>query len=253
MLFPPLTSVRGWLRPSLARYRIRRLRPRSTGWPLIRLGAPNDGGYLVPDDLDGIVACFSPGVAGVCDFELDMAQRGVPVFMADASVKGPPKSHPLFRFEPLFLRAATGGDTVSLDDWVARHAPAAGDMLLQMDIEGAEYEVLAAASPETLRRFRVIVLEVHRLQNLFAVRGHQGVMALFDDLLRDFIIVHAHANNHAAPTVEREVAISRVIEFTFHRRDRVRPGGDRVRLPHTLDAPNLTDRPDYPLSELWWR
>ena len=29
---------------------------------LIRIGSKNDGGYLVPDDLKNINACFSPGV-----------------------------------------------------------------------------------------------------------------------------------------------------------------------------------------------
>ena len=29
---------------------------------LVRLGGNNDGGYLLPNDLEGITACFSPGV-----------------------------------------------------------------------------------------------------------------------------------------------------------------------------------------------
>ena len=37
------------------------LSPCSNGHSLIRVGAARDGGYLVPDDLEGIVACFSPG------------------------------------------------------------------------------------------------------------------------------------------------------------------------------------------------
>ena len=38
------------------------LRPVITQHPLIRIGSEFDGGYLVPDDLDGVSACFSPGV-----------------------------------------------------------------------------------------------------------------------------------------------------------------------------------------------
>jgi hypothetical protein len=33
---------------------IRRLRPRSCSVPLMRVGGNADGGYLIPDDLDGI-------------------------------------------------------------------------------------------------------------------------------------------------------------------------------------------------------
>jgi hypothetical protein len=65
------------------------LRPFDVGYELIRVGDFGDGGYLVPDDLSGIRACFSPGVSKQASFELDMAKRGIPSFMADASVAGP--------------------------------------------------------------------------------------------------------------------------------------------------------------------
>ena len=38
------------------------LKPKASKTPLIRIGGDIDGSYLVPDDLDGITACFSPGV-----------------------------------------------------------------------------------------------------------------------------------------------------------------------------------------------
>ena len=46
---------------------------------LTRLGPEKDGGYLVPDDLDGIEACFSPGVSNVSGFEKDCANRNIKV------------------------------------------------------------------------------------------------------------------------------------------------------------------------------
>ncbi len=39
---------------------IRKLAPQDSGPELIRIGGPGDGGYLIPDDLDGIEYCFSP-------------------------------------------------------------------------------------------------------------------------------------------------------------------------------------------------
>jgi hypothetical protein len=50
------------------------MRPVSTKYDLIRLGSPHDGGYLVPDCLVGIQACFSLGVSKVANFELDLTQ-----------------------------------------------------------------------------------------------------------------------------------------------------------------------------------
>ncbi len=40
------------------------------------MGGENDGGYLVPDDLEGIEYCFSPGVSNIATFELDCLNRG---------------------------------------------------------------------------------------------------------------------------------------------------------------------------------
>ena len=61
------------------------LHPQNTTTNLIRVGPSGDGGYLIPDDLDGLVACFSPGVSDISGFEVQCAERGMDVFMADAS------------------------------------------------------------------------------------------------------------------------------------------------------------------------
>ena len=118
------------------------LKPRP-GPPLKRFGPNGDGGYLMPDDLDGIVACISPGVSTECGFDSEMAARGIDVYMADASVAGPSARHDRFHFFPKHLDIAASAGTMTLDQLCAQ-APD-GDLLLQMDIEGAEYRVLAAA------------------------------------------------------------------------------------------------------------
>jgi hypothetical protein len=61
--------------------------PVDTGHKLIRVGGELDGGYLVPDDLDGIVACFSPGVGGSASFEADLRKRSnIPIHLCDRDV-----------------------------------------------------------------------------------------------------------------------------------------------------------------------
>lgn len=52
------------------------LKPIQTNHELIRVGGDGDGGHLIPNDLMGIDACFSPGVATTSDFENDLAARG---------------------------------------------------------------------------------------------------------------------------------------------------------------------------------
>ena len=50
------------------------LRPVTTEVGLIRVGGNDDGGYLIPNDLDGIIALFSPGVAQTATFEVEIAK-----------------------------------------------------------------------------------------------------------------------------------------------------------------------------------
>lgn len=39
--------------------------PNEIDVPLIRLGGNSGGGYIIPDDLENISACFSPGVSDI--------------------------------------------------------------------------------------------------------------------------------------------------------------------------------------------
>lgn len=77
---------------------ISKLRPVNADKELIRIGPARDGGYLVPDDLEGIEACFSPGAGKISGFEKECAERGMNVYLADKSDNRPIESHHLFDF-----------------------------------------------------------------------------------------------------------------------------------------------------------
>lgn len=229
---------------------IAELRPVACGRELIRLGPPADGGYLVPDDLAGIGSCFSPGVDRECRFELDCAARGMRIFMADASVPGPPVADASLAFLPKYLGAASDATTVTLDAWVAGSDAPAGDLLLQMDIEGHEYATLLATSPALLDRFRILVIEFHDLVHLFNRPFFGLARAAFRKLLSNHACVHLHPNNCCGQDTIAGIAIPRVMEFTFLRRDRIIPGGVTERSPHPLDRDN-TARSSLPLPRIW--
>lgn len=228
------------------------LRPKTPSRPLVRIGPAGDGGYLLPDDLDGIAACVSPGVSTECGFDLAIAERGIDVYMADASVSGPPTSHPRFHFEPLFLAAVTGPGTVTLADYCARIPAGGGDLVLQMDIEYAEYPVLLSTPREVMERFRVMVIELHGLDNLFQSFGFGVMKAFFDKLLETHEVVHLHPNNCCGVATMGGVAVPRVMEMTLYRRDRgVSPADPGRAWPHPLDGDNVPGKPTLVLPAAW--
>jgi hypothetical protein len=244
--------VSGAADPEKLRRFFKTIRPRETGLPLIRLGGQGDGGYLVPDDLQEIGACFSPGVSLVADFELELASRGVSCFLADASVEAPPVSHPMFRFEKKFLGSQTQGDFVTLQDWVDAMRPDARDMILQMDIEGAEYDVLYESSDALLNRFRIIIIEFHSLDELCNAFAFEFLRLTFEKLARHFVVAHIHPNNSQRPVRCGEFVIPPVIEVTFLRRDRVTQTAPRRDFPHALDRANVNRRGDLVLPSCWY-
>jgi hypothetical protein len=237
--------------PEAAAALIAALRPESIDIPLIRLGPPGDGGYLAPDDLEGLAACLSPGVSTEAGFDLDMAERGLTVHMADASVSGPPVAHPRFRFLRKHLDAVDGAKTIRLDSWVSAVAPE-GDLILQMDIEGAEWPVLLDARPETLARFRILIVEFHDLHAMLAPFGLGVMRSLVAKLLRTHRVVHLHPNNARRARRWAGLEIPPLMEITFHRRDRARavPPADRV-WPDPLDAECAPGRPPLVLPACW--
>ena len=231
------------------------LRPQAVGLPLIRLGEFGDGGYLVPDDLRGIAACYSPGVSEQATFEMDLAKRGIPSFMADASVVKPPLDVPGAQFVPKFLGPRDAGDTMSLRRWVEDTDPAPGeDLILQMDIEGAEYATLSAAPRDLLRRFRMIVIEWHHLPSVMTKpRFQKPALAAIEKLKDDFVTVHLHANNVSGSVEIEGEEIPRVVEATLLRRDRIgetRPVAP-ADLPHPLDRRHNPRRSWLPLPGRW--
>ena len=230
---------------------IAQLHPVETEYPLMRLGSDMDGGYLVPDDLDDVVACFSPGVSVWAPFEADLIARGIPCFMADASVDSAPIEG--VHFTQKFLGVINDRTTIRLDDWVTECAPIAGDLILQMDIEGAEWPVLLNVSDDALRRFRIIVIELHDLERIMDKHALAIIKAVFARLCQDFYVVHNHPNNYGRSVRKGSLEIPRVLEMTLLRKDRAATVGFASTFPHPLDRANAPDQRDITLPEAWHR
>jgi len=238
------------------------LRPQPSPVPLMRVGGNWDGAYLLPDDLKNIDACFSPGVSNTKRFEDELLDRhGIPSHMCDftsevSKFRTPLKDGQTFR--KLWLDVDGADNSISLEQWVAEEVgDSPGDLILQIDIEGAEYRNLNAASDDLLSRFRIIVIELHALHQVnHSDRFGRELGPLLDKLGRQFICVHAHPNNCEGEfrVSDSDLNLPKVHELTFLRRDRFKRRKKRfeVLTPHPLDIPqNVIRRPPVFLNEAW--
>lgn len=232
---------------------LRKLHPMSTDKTLIRFGPKGDGGYLLPDDLAGVQACFSPGVSFVSGFEKDCADLGIKVFLADKSVECPAEEHELFHFTNKFVGVTSNMDFITLDKWVASSiSDPKSDLLLQIDIEGYEYEVFLSASDTLMHRFRIIVAEFHSLDQLWNRPFFDLASRAFDKILQTHTCVHLHPNNCCGLLRKNGIDIPRVMEFTFIKNDRINHSSYQTDFPHSLDC-NNTAKPPLVLPTNWYR
>ncbi len=238
--------------------------PKPASCPLVRIGGDSDGAYLVPDDLNGVTACFSPGVANFKSFEDELLDKynirsHMVDFSSDPHKFATPLRPGLQTFRKLWLDDRTAENSITLDQWVSEEESGTHDLILQMDIEGAEYRTLMGVTQQLLRRFRVIVLELHGLSVQHNTRFIEDTVSpLTTRLDQDFVCVHAHPNN--AGGSERldgfGVEVPRVLEVTLLRRDRLVPVPDTHKIspmiPHPLDLPvNSSNFAPLILTEDW--
>jgi hypothetical protein len=173
------------------------------------------------------------------------------VYLADASVDGPAEWHENFHFTRKFLGVTTDATFMTLDDWVAASAPdSAGDLILQIDIEGFEYEVFLAMSDALQRRLRIIVVEFHALEELWNRPWFGLASRVFAKLAQTHVCVHIHPNNSRGVLDLNGLSIPRDAEFTFLRRDRIGRTEAAKAFPHPLDH-DCTSIPTPPLPRCW--
>jgi hypothetical protein len=232
--------------------------PCKSGHELIRLGGNKDGAYLVPDDLEGIEACFSPGVNNFKDFEDVLARRyGIKSFMCDYSSDAKRLKTPLMSglqyFDKKWLDVSEKEYNLDINQWTLLNTTADSDLMLQIDIEGAEYRNILHASKETLSRFRMIVIELH---SLYALKKSEFLNGIFIPTINKistlFTCVHTHPNNCCGSTfISHDLTIPNILELTFLRNDRLKKSDLEIVIPNPLDEINVPNKPPIHLRGLW--
>lgn len=233
---------------------ITKLQPKSIKKEMIRLGPEKDGGYVLPNDLEGIEACFSPGVEQMSQFEEDCLKHNLKIFLADASVEKPIFKQDETRFDFLqkYIGTVNNELFITMDNWVDSAAISSdSDLLLQMDIEYAEYPALLTISNKLMHRFRILVIEFHGLEKLWDPDFFFIAESVFNKLLHTHTCVHIHPNNYKRIVKRNGISIPKAAEFTFLRNNRDSFSSYQSQFPHTLDYDNCRTEKSIVLPENW--
>lgn len=234
-----------------------RFREKFVPCELIRIGGDGDGGYLLPDNLSDISYCFSPGVSVIANFEKELSDKyNIKSFMIDASISKSPVSGLNFQFLQKYLATYTQDEFITLSDWISQSKiNSQSGKILQMDIEGGEYEVLIYEDSKTLSSFSTMIIEFHFLQKIFEKDFLKMVSTIFEKIYKNFSICHVHPNNFCGVAELDGIVVPRVLEITFIRNDYIKKcsSNEKIVLPHRLDRKNVSNKKEIFMPEIWWK
>jgi hypothetical protein len=222
-----------------------RLRPITTQYPLVRLGNLGDGGYLVPDDLQTVEACFSAGCDLKWSFERDLFEKyKITSNIIDEESKRPTDLPSNFSYTSAFLGTKNLPGIIKFSEWVNGFKISHnGDFILQMDIEGAEWESILEIPEDILMKFSILVIEFHNTSSFRIAKYFDNIyQPVLEKILIHFEPVHIHGNNNCGTENFGNFQFPQVFEMTFLRKDRILSSEGYCELPNPLDSKNVQDR-----------
>jgi hypothetical protein len=170
------------------------------GYNKIRIGSDRDGGYIMLEpriysDNSGIAYSF--GVANEYLWDLQMSQRGYQVYQYDGTVDNPAQEYPLLHFHKYNICGIDkhNANEKTVKEIIAEHRHKYKDIILQMDIEGSEWEVFQYIDEESITQFEQLIVEFHGM----AVQGADFLqqIEILEKLSKTHQVIHVHGNNYA--------------------------------------------------------
>jgi hypothetical protein len=219
---------------------------RAIEYSKIRLGSTNDGGYVCLNDFDKIDMAFSFGIGNDVSWDVDVANRDIPVHQFDHTVESPPILHSNFQFQRKRIAPIKGDlNEESISSlWTKYLQNTQASAILKMDVEDDEWDILFETPSHVLSSFAQIICEFHSFSSIANQEWYERACAVLKKLDLHFAVVHVHGNN-ALPWINvGSVPFPELLEVTYASRARYSLELSDEMFPISLDAPNIPEKPD---------
>lgn len=187
----------------------------------IRIGRNYDGGYVMVDDFSKCEAAYSFGISDDVSWDLDIAKRGIDVFLYDHTIEKLPIQNDNFHFFKTGVCGTSGENTnlKTLEEILTENGHIANkNLILKIDIEGAEWEVFSKTPSETIENFAQIVVEFHGVNSVHDGHKFNTMLGVFEKLNKTHQVVHVHANNYGSYDIIGGVPLPISFEITYLRK-----------------------------------
>lgn len=214
-----------------------------------RIGKKNDGGYVMVDSFHPGTICYSFGICDDVSWDLAMAKRGMDIYMYDHTIDGLPENNSHFHYYKTGVTGIYEEEHPELKTLISilqenGHINEK-NLVLKMDIEGAEYDVIQNSS-EILQNFSQITLEYH---NLLDEKQKEKIQSALKTLNKTHQLVYVHANNYGKFIIQNGVCLPDLLEATYVRKSDWQFKETKKVFPTEIDNPNHPDLPEIILGE----
>lgn len=180
---------------------------------LVRFGDLYDGGYLMAMPMNTTHA-ISIGIGKNISWDYELSLLGIKVLMFDHTIKKPRKLNSNMIFYRKGLGTVSSSKFFTLKEILElEDLKGAKDIILKIDIEGAEWNTLQQSNFD-LGVFSEIIIEFHELNH-----NNLSQLALLEKLRQDFMIIHINPNSYSKFIKLDDYLLPNIIEVTYLRKD----------------------------------
>ena len=134
----------------------------------VLIGKRGDGSYVMLDDFEDIKIAYSIGIANMIQFDSKLADKGINVYMYDHNIDKLPRERRKFHWKKIGIggNSERANNIQTLQDMLKENGHLnEKNMILKMDVEGAEWNTLNDIPEDVLNQFKYLLLEFHFFKN----------------------------------------------------------------------------------------
>ena len=216
---------------------------------LIRIGRLYDGGYLMLNNFNPKQIAYSFGINDDVSWDKDISTRQIHCYMYDHTIHQLPCGENQF-----FHWSKTGvcGNTPQKDCKTIKQLLESNghinknDLILKMDVEGAEWDVLDDIDFSILRKFDQIVIELHHICNL---SNYERMIRCLNKLQTTHQAIWVHGNNYSDYLKVGNLITPDTLEVLFANKEKYQFTQNNNQFPLTQDFPNNPEKLDIYLGK----
>ena len=180
-----------------------------------------DGSYPIHKSYKESKWAISPGIGNSTIFEEELVKNGILVTMLDLEKYKPKnllKAYPEFcEFLPKFISSENSENTISLKKLINKQN--SNDGILQIDIEGSEWNLLRNTSIDVIKKASILIIELHNFHELILPSQAEDKIKILEKILNNYTVLWSRRNPTSPLIKWRGFMIPDVIEISMIRSD----------------------------------